>query len=342
MIKIRLKNKQSTKKPIPRKGSSGMRKITTIAVCVVTIFFMFVLGVSAQAQKKSLVVTTSDPVGQPKLLADGFKWPEGPSLDNDGNVIVCDSSTDFISKVTPYGEKSVVVEVGSPSCSSLFDRDGNLYLANYICHRMMKLAPKAAKASLLTDRTTDGETLRGPNDLAWDPSGRLYFTDPPGSSERPIGNVCYIDLDGKTKKFTTGFTYPNGLAFSKDYKFLYIAATNENVIWKFEVKEDGTAGKKHFFYFMGNDLADGMKLDTEDHLWIACFTANELWRISPEGKLVDKIKMPGKGNATNICFAGPDMRTAYVTQVDGGNGKLWTVRMPVAGMPKIPDAMQKK
>ncbi|MFA6471311.1 MAG: SMP-30/gluconolactonase/LRE family protein, partial [Candidatus Latescibacterota bacterium] len=285
------------------------------------------------------VVTISDPVGVPKLLAEGFSWPEGPSLDKEGNLYVCDSGGNFITKITPFGEKTVAVEVGTPSCCSMFDRDGNFYLANFISHKVLKSDLKTTAAKLLSDRTTDGETLRGPNDMAWDQSGRLYFTDPSGSSDRPIGNVCYIDLDGKTKKFTTGFCYPNGLAFSKDYKSLFIAATNEKVIWRFDVKEDGTAGSKHFFYNMGEDLADGMKVDAEGHLWIACFTANALWRISPEGKLVDKIKMPGeKANSTNICFGGPDMRTAYLTQVDGGNGKVWTMRMPVAGMPQIPEA----
>lgn len=213
----------------------------------------FFLGTSAQAQKKSLVVTVSDPVGEPKILAEGFRWPEGPSVDKDGNVFLSDESTTFISKITPYGEVSKVVDVGGGSSSTILDKDGNLYIANYASHKILKVDLKTSRVSTVAERTSDGETLRGQNDMAWDQSGRLYFTDPRGSSKIPIGNVCYIDFDGTCKKFTTGFCYPNGLAFTKDFKYLYIAETNSEVIWKFEVNEDGTAGMKHFFFYTGEN-----------------------------------------------------------------------------------------
>jgi gluconolactonase len=98
---------------------------------------------------------------------------------------------------------------------------------------------------------------------------------------------------------------------------------------------------------MGYDgSADGIRIDAEDHLWIAnCYT-NELWRVSPEGKLEYTIKMPGeagKSLTTNMCFGGPDMRTAYVTQLnEKNNGKLYTIRMPAAGMPQVPDELKNK
>jgi gluconolactonase len=319
-----------------------MRIFRESAVLLVVVFMMFVFGTIAQAQKKSLVVTANDPVGEPKILAEGFDFPEGPSLDKDGNVFLVNVSSNLIHKVTPSGEVTVIKDVGSLNLGSIMDREGNLYIANYGSHKILKLDLKNMELSMAAERTTDGETLRGPNDFAWDRAGRLYFTDSQGSATTPIGNVCYIDLDGKCKKFTTGFCYPNGIVFSKDFKSLYIGETNSEVIWRFEVNDDGTAGMKHFFYYMGEgNLADGIKIDTEGHLWIASWSTSELWRISPEGKLVYKIKIPGKGHPTNICFGGPDMRTAYVTYFDQG-GKLFTVRMPVAGMPKVPEGMGRR
>ncbi|MFA6472880.1 MAG: SMP-30/gluconolactonase/LRE family protein [Candidatus Latescibacterota bacterium] len=320
-----------------------MWRIGVIFCFCALVSFQFISVTSAQAQEKSLIVTVSDPVGIPKILAEGFRWPEGPSVDKDGNAYLSDESTTFITKVTPNGKISKVVDVGGGSSSTILDKDGNLYLANYSSHKILKVDLKTSKVSMVADRTPDGETLRGPNDMAWDQSGRLYFTDPRGSSKTPIGNVCYIDLDGTCKKFTSGCCYPNGIAFSKDFKYLYIAETNCEVIWKFEINADGTAGMKHFFFYTGeNNLVDGMKIDAENHLWITNFSKNELWRISPEGKVVDQIKLPFKANLTNICFAGPDMRTVYLTTVEGGNSKLYTMRMPVAGMPRVPEALEKK
>jgi gluconolactonase len=323
-----------------------MLSFRSIAGFLLTFCLFIVIGTTAQAQKKSLVVTPNDPVGVPKLLAEGLGYVEGPSVDKDGNILTCDSLGKFIRKVTPYGEISAYIQVGSGSCGSAFDKDGNLYLCNYACHHILKVDMKTLEWKIAAERTPDGETLRGPNDLTWDNKGRLYFSDPSGSGIATIGNVCYIDLDGKCKKFATGFGYPNGVAFTKDYKFLYLADFYSEVIWKIEVNDDGTAGRRHFFYYMGqNKAADGIRTDAEDHLWIANCYDNELLRVSPEGKLVYTIKMPGvpgKSLTTNMCFGGPDMRTAFVTTHDQGDGKLYSIRMPAPGMPQVPDALKSK
>ncbi len=300
-----------------------------------------VLAAVAAGAQQSKVVTVNDPVGQPKLLAEGFKFPEGPSLDNEGNVILVNFAATYINKVTPAGVVSVVTDVGGRSNGGITDGKGNVFLANTENHKILMVELATGKTLRMWDRSVNGETLRGGNDFAWDPQGRLYFTDPQGSQVRPIGNVCYIDLDGTVKIFATGFCYCNGLTFDKDYKNLYIGETNAEVIWRFEVNEDGTAGSKNFFFYMGADgiWPDGIKCDMENHIWLSNWSTTELWRISPAGEKVYTIKFPGTANPTNLVFGGPDMRTAYVTYNDGPNGKLYTVRMPAAGMPSIPAGM---
>jgi sugar lactone lactonase YvrE len=77
---------------------------------------------------------------------------------------------------------------------------------------------------------------------------------------------------------------------------------------------------------------DGMKFDERGNLWVAMYSEAALWCLSPEGKHIDTIPIPGK-NPTNLIFAGEDRRTAYVTVKDDKNGKLFSVRMPHAGAP---------
>ena len=315
-------------------------KLTRTMVMVITgLCFLTMAAAGAFAQSK--VVTVNDPVGQPKLLAEGFKFPEGPSLDSDENVILVNFSATYINKVTPEGEVSVVCDVGGTSNGGITDGKGHVFLANTENHKILMVDLATGETVRFWDRSANGETLRGGNDFAWHPSGRLYFTDPQGSQNRPIGNVNYIDLDGTVKLFATGFCYCNGITFDKDYKNLYIGETNAEVLWRFEVNDDGTAGSKHFFFYMGDDgiWPDGLKCDTENHIWLANWSTTELWRISPKGELVYKIPMPGDAHPTNIAFGGPDMRTGYVSYHDGGNGKMYTVRMPAAGMPGIPAGM---
>ena len=273
---------------------------------------------------------------EPQLLASGFHFPEGPSLDEDGNLYLVNLSTNIVNKISPDGEVSVVMDVGGVNNGAILDKEGNLFIACTGRKAILKIDTEGG-LSVVT-AMSDGDSLLGPNDFAWDEQGRLYFTDPKGSSKNnPIGRIHYIDLDGKTKQFAEGFAFPNGLAFDLDKTHLYLAETNNFRIWRFEVNEDGTAGEKELFFYMGEKvLADGMKLDVQGNLWIAVYTNSELWCISPEGKIINMIPIPGE-HPTNLVFGGPDMRTAWVTVHESESGKVFTLRMPVAGVRVVPE-----
>ena len=45
---------------------------------------------------------------------------------------------------------------------------------------------------------------------------------------------------------------------------------------------------------------------------VATLTTGYITEISPAGAIVREVKMPDI-YPTNICFGGPDMRTAYIT-----------------------------
>jgi len=51
--------------------------------------------------------------------------------------------------------------------------------------------------------------------------------------------------------------------------------------------------------------------------------------LSPAGEIVRTVKMPDR-YPTNLCFGGPDMRTAYVTLSDGG--QLGVLQWPEPGL----------
>ena len=51
--------------------------------------------------------------------------------------------------------------------------------------------------------------------------------------------------------------------------------------------------------------------------------------ISPKGGLIRQVPMPDMF-CTNICFGGPDMKTAYMTL--SGTGQLVAMDWPEAGL----------
>jgi gluconolactonase len=277
----------------------------------------------------------SDPV---KLLASGFRFPEGPSVDRDGNVYLVNLANGIINRVTPAGDVSVYVDTGGSNQACLFDREGDLY----ICHNepgrtgILKVDP-ARKISVVTT-TSDGKPIRSTNDLVFGPQGRLYFTAPDSDIIHPSGAVHYIDRDGATHVFASGLVFANGLAVSPDGAYLYVgeerSARNLGSLWRFKLNPDGSAekaGKELVYQLSGQWGLDGMKFDEQGYLWIAMYSEASLWRLSPDGKKIATIPIPGR-HPTNLIFAGPDWRTAYVTVEDGDrNGKLFSVRMPFAG-----------
>ena len=277
--------------------------------------------------------------GKVELAAEGFRFPEGPSVDAQGNVYLVNIQDGVINRVTPDGKVSVFVDTGAGgNQSTIFDAQGNLW----VCHNepgrtgILKIDPKG-QTTTVTTTTVDGRPIPRTNDMVWGADGRLYFTAPSTDPIHPEGVVFYIDTDGKTRSFASGFAFANGIALSPDKQYLYVgeerSAKNHGTLWRFKLKADGSAdpaGKEVFYDFSGRRYGfDGMKFDADGNLWVAMFSESELWRLSPEGKKIDSIKIPGR-NPTNIVFAGPGQKFAYVT-VNDKPGKLFRVHMPATG-----------
>src|SRR5690606_18964045 len=105
----------------------------------------------------------------------------------------------------------------------------------------------------------DGKRLNSPNDLTFHKNGDLYFTDPPyglpkqwddPGRELDFCGVYRLTPEGKLTLLTDEMTRPNGIAFSPDYKTLYVAQSDPKaaILKKFPVKEDGTLGKGEVFF----------------------------------------------------------------------------------------------
>ena len=269
------------------------------------------------------------------LYATGFTFPESPVFGRDGDLYLVNFKDTVINKVSPKGKVSIVVDVGAYNNGAIFDRAGNLYIASSGLGAILML--DTAKKLKTESSTSDGDSLLGPNDMAWDNAGRLYFTDPKGSSEgNLIGGVHYIGKDGVTHRFAGGLAYPNGIAFSLDKKYLYITETSMNRLLRYDVHADGTAGaRKVIFDFPKDSVPDGMKIDAEGNFWVAVHSLGEIWRISPSGARLGTVKLPTR-YVTNLVFGGPDMKTMYVTAFDEWQkptGSVYAIPSGVAGVP---------
>jgi gluconolactonase len=63
----------------------------------------------------------------------------------------------------------------------------------------------------------------------------------------------------------------------------------------------------------GFNLFDSMAVDAAGNICVATLFNPGITSISPDGKTVRHIPIPGDPYVTNVCFGGPARRTAFVT-----------------------------
>src|SRR5207249_4988064 len=97
-----------------------------------------------------------------------------------------------IGKVTPQGKAEVFVTLPGKSTGNgiVFDKNGFMYVADYVEHKVWKINPKTKKTSVFASNPK----MNQPNDLAIAPDGNLYASDP--NWEKGTGQVWRIDRLG--------------------------------------------------------------------------------------------------------------------------------------------------
>jgi sugar lactone lactonase YvrE len=119
----------------------------------------------------------------------------------------------------------------------------------------------------------------------------------------------------------------NGIEVSPDGKTLYVNESVQRNVWAFPIKADGTLGEKKLLKKFDDHGFDGMRCDVDGNLYITRYGKGTVVKLSPEGKVLKEIDVLGK-QPSNICFGGPDGRTAYVTEVESKRVVTFRVDKP--------------
>jgi gluconolactonase len=276
---------------------------------------------------------------QPVEVVRTGDYTEGVVVDHDGNLYF--SHQKVVTKVSPDGKATTWAETGSPNGHKVL-ADGTHLICDASRHAVLHL-DEGGKEMAPAATTSDGEPLRGPNDLTLDPTtGGVYFTDPASSNEaKPDGSVHYIDKRGVTHTVARDLAFPNGIVLRPGGKELLVAESKHNRILAFPVLEPAKLGPYRVLVDLPSkgpgqidNQPDGIALDAAGNLFVAHYGMRQVEVISPEGKLVRRY--PG-GNLTtsNVAFAGPSMSQLYVT--GGEPGALFRLDLPgVTGLTILP------
>jgi len=294
-------------------------------------------------------------------VAAGLRFPEGPVAMPDGSVILVEIAAGRITRVKPDGSTETVAEPGGGPNGLAMGPDGKLYCCNnggfnyiersglliphgqaddYSGGRIERIDLATGTVETLYKDGDFGCVLRGPNDLVFDGHGGFWFTDHGKNRprERDITGIFYAKADGShLEEVIFPSENPNGIGLSPDGTMLYAAETYTCRLMAFRItapgKIDGTAGLGGpgipLHRPAGYKFFDSLGVEENGNICVATIGESGISVISPAGEPVEFVTTPDPFT-TNICWGGPDRRTAFITL--SGTGQLVRMDWPRPGL----------
>ena len=295
-------------------------------------------------------------------IAAGLRFPEGPVAMPDGSVILMEIEARRLTRIMPDGAKRVIAVTGGGPNGAAMGPDGACYVCNNGGFRWHEqggvLRPmlqaddysggRIERVDLATGAVTvlysevGGNQLRGPNDIVFDDLGGFWFTDLGKTRARDWdrGGVYYAKADGSlVKEVIFPLVTPNGIGLSPAGDRLYVAETVTGRLWAFDISAPGEI-RRHPFPspnggtlvagLPGYQLFDSLAVDADGNICVATLFNGGITIISPDGSCIDHVPMPDF-LTTNICFGGPDLRTAFITL--SSTGRLVAMPWERPGLP---------
>jgi gluconolactonase len=304
-----------------------------------------------------------------RVVTDGLIFPEGPIALADGSVLVVEIKGARLIRVLPDGTKQIVAELGGGPNGAAIGPDGACYVCNnggfhwlsedifgvsgymrphgrahdYTGGSIQRVDLDSGQVTTLYTHC-DGVPINGPNDIVFDAAGDMWFTDHGKTYDRVMdcGVVYHAAADGSwIRQAAFPLVTPNGCGLSPDEKTLYVSETETGRLWQWPITGRGELGRIAWPSPNGGTMLgqatgyqrfDSMALEANGNICVATLVTGGITVFSPEGEKLEYWQGP-EPYCTNICFGGPDMKTAWITV--SGHGLLIAVDWPRAGLPLL-------
>ena len=299
-----------------------------------------------------------------KEIASGLRFPEGPVVLPNGDVLVCEIAAGRITRIAPDGRRTVAAETGGgPNGAALgpdgrlwvcnngglewFDRDGKIFpvgcARDYAGGSIQRVDPETGEVETVW-RECEGEPLKGPNDLVFDRTGGLWFTDhgKERGRVRDVTGLFYAPAGGgPVREAVWPLHGPNGVGLSPEEDCVYVAETESARLMAFDLEAPGViagSGGRRVRGYRGRCLYgapglqyfDSLAVEADGRICVATIHNGGITVIPPDGGPVEHVPMPDPVT-TNIAFGGPGLGTAFVTL--SMSGRLVSLAWPRPGLP---------
>ncbi len=266
-----------------------------------------------------------------ELVAEGYKFTEGPASDTEGNVYFTDQPNDRILRfdaktrtvetwLQPAGRSNGLFFTPSGRLIACADADNELWSIN--------VADKSHDVIL---GKFDKKRFNGPNDCWVDSDGTIYFTDPfykrpywkHSEPELTQQDVYRVAVTGhEVTVAASHFEQPNGIVGDPVKRLLFVADIRAKKTYRFRIDTDGNLVDRTLHCEMGSD---GMTLDQDGRLYLT--GKDGVTVFDPAGNKLGSIATP-EGWTANVCFGGTDRNELFIT---AGKG-FYTIKTMTRGV----------
>lgn len=201
-----------------------------------------------------------------ELVTDKSNRAIGLTIDNDNNILVCESRNHRIAKLVESGSEAVVTQYNNKRFNSTNDvivsKSGDIYFSDPFSKALEKPSDQGFNGVYSYNKKKDQVT------------------------------VVYKDFD-----------WPNGLCLNNDESVLYVNDTGKMQVYKFSRNMQGDYVDMKVFATLdkslGDGAPDGMKVDKHDNLWVTGPTG--IWVFDSQGNKLGILEIPEF--CANFCFA---------------------------------------
>lgn len=238
------------------------------------------------------------------------------------------SHKDRIVRFSPTGETTVWTTLSSPKGHRV-EPEGTHLVCDTERRAVLRLSFDG-KVVGTAAKECDGAALRAPFDIAVDPKGGFYFTDPGYVQiKNPIGKLHYVDRSGNVKVVAAKLGYPTGVAFDAERQRLLVAESLSNRVVEFRLSEPGII-ESHEVFAQLPKVADSeyhlanLCLDAEGNLYVTQQRTKAVHVFDPQGRPIGRFST-GEVAPSSVALRGADATELFLTgelESRSRNGKV--------------------
>jgi sugar lactone lactonase YvrE len=244
------------------------------------------------------------------IVLDGLCFPEGPRW-HDGRLFFSDQHDHRVVAMSPDGAAETIVEVPQQPSGLGWLPDGRMLVVSMLDRRVLRL-----EAGRLVEHADLSAFAPAPcNDMVVDAQGRAYVGhfgfDMYGGESPKDASLLLVLPDGTVSVAAAPLQFPNGTVITPDGRTLIVGESMGGRLTAFTVGADGSLTDRREFAQLHGAVPDGICLDAEGAVWIACPLTGRCLRVQEGGEILDEVKVSHQF-AFACMLGGDDRRTLYI------------------------------